>query len=158
FAQDDWKVSRSLTLNIGLRLEDAHGTTEVNGIISNLDLTCKDSVGAAGSGPLGCFTLGKPTNDTHLNWGPRFGFAWSPGANSKSVVRGGYGIAYDFLFLNPITNGRFLPPYIFTGTLNGTAITGGNSFANLIAGTATIQQQSASQIGKISTTALNFGA
>ena len=88
--QDDWKVSRNLTLNIGLRLGDAHGATEVNGIISNLDLTCKDSTGAAGPGPLGCFTLGKPTNDTHLNWGPRFGFAWSPGGSSKTVVRGGY--------------------------------------------------------------------
>src|SRR5439155_11878056 len=118
----------------------------------------KDPIGAAGTGPLGCFTLGKPTNDTHLNWGPRFGFAWSPGGSSKTVVRGGYGIAYDFLFLNPITNGRFLPPYIVAGTLSGAAITGANSWANLVAGTAPIQQESASQVGKVSTTALNFGS
>ena len=158
FVQDDWKVSRNLTLNIGLRLEDAHGTTEINGLTSNLDLGCKDSVGAAGTGPFGCFALGQPSNKTHLNWGPRFGFAWSPAGSAKTVVRGGYGIAYDFLFLNPITNQRFLPPFIVAGTLNGAAsFTGGNSWANLVAGSATIQQQTASQVGKLSTTALNFG-
>ena len=43
FAQDDRKVSRRLTLNIGTRFEQAHGTKEVNGISSNLDLGCRDS-------------------------------------------------------------------------------------------------------------------
>jgi hypothetical protein len=159
FAQDDWKVTRNLTLNIGIRAEDSHGATEINGLISNLDLNCKDSLGAAGTGPFGCFTVGKPAYNSKVNWGPRFGFAWSPGGNSKTVVRGGYGIAYDFLFLNPITNQRFLPPFIVTASLTGaSSFTGGNSLANLIAGTATIQQQSAGQVGKLSTTALNFGA
>ena len=79
-------------------------------------------------------------------------------SRGRTVVRGGYGIAYDFLFLNPITNQRFLPPFIVAASLNGAgSFTGGNSWANLINGTATIQQQTASQVGKVSTTALNYG-
>jgi hypothetical protein len=158
FVQDDWKVTRSLTLNIGLRAEVTHGTTEVNGIISNLDLGCRDSLGAAGTGPFGCFVIGKPSNDRQTNWGPRFGFAWSPGAQGKTVIRGGYGIAYDFLFLNPITNQRSLPPFIANGTLSGVAsFTGANSYANLVAGTSALQRETATQVGVLNPTLRNYG-
>jgi hypothetical protein len=158
FVQDDWKASRNLTLNIGLRTEVSTGTSEVNGLISNLDPGCTDPIGAAGAGPFGCITIGRPSNHTHVSWGPRFGFAWSPGSSRKTVVRGGYGIAYDFLFLNPIVNQRFLPPYVTSSTLSGAArFSGGNTFANLISGTATAQQQASGQVGRLSATALNFG-
>lgn len=158
FAQDDWKVTRNLTLNMGLRSEVTHGTTEVNGVLSNLNLDCRDSLGAAGSGPLGCFTIAQPSNKAHVNWGPRFGFAWNPRGDTKTVIRGGYGIAYDFLFLNPITNQRTLPPFIITADLRGAAIGGANSYANLVAGTALIQQQSAGQVGKLDPTVRNYGS
>jgi len=158
FVQDDWKVNRNLTLNIGFRAEVTHGTTEVNGIISNLDLGCRESLGAAGTGPFGCFVVGKPSNDRQTNWGPRFGFAWSPGSSGKTVIRGGYGIAYDFLFLNPITNQRSLPPFIANGTLSGVAsFTGANSYASLVAGTSALQAQTATQVGVLNPTLRNFG-
>jgi outer membrane receptor protein involved in Fe transport len=159
FAQDDWKVTRKLTINLGMRVEWAGGPTEANGRISNLYLNNNSSYGAAGSGPFGLLETGKPSFQSNTNWGPRIGFAYSAGSSGKTVIRGGYGIAYDFIFLNPITNQRFLPPLIVTGTLTGqTSFTGTNSIAAIVAGSAQIQRETAAQVGTLATTVQNFGA
>jgi hypothetical protein len=157
FFQDDWKVSRSLTLNLGVRYEFAGGPKEANGLISNLNLDNKSAFGAAGAGPLGLLETGKPSFTSNHNWAPRLGFAWNIGANQKTVIRGGYGISYDFIFLNPITNQRFLPPFIVTATQSGN-FTGANSYANLVAGTSQIQTQTKAIAGSFNTSILNFGA
>ena len=157
FAQDDFKITRNLTLNLGVRLEWAGGPREKNGIISNLNLDDRSPQGAAGSGPLGNFVLGKPAFASNYNWAPRLGIAYSP--NQKTVMRAGYGIAYDFVFLNPITNQRFLPPFMPTGVLSGAAsFTGANSLANIVAGTSQFQRETAAQVGTLPTNVLNFGA
>jgi outer membrane receptor protein involved in Fe transport len=118
FFQDDWKVARNLTVNLGLRYEWAGGPTELTGTISNLNLNNTTAYGAAGAGPLGLLEQGKPSFKSNNNWAPRIGFAWNVGGRQQTVVRGGYGIAYDFIFLNPITNQRSLPPFVITGSLN----------------------------------------
>jgi hypothetical protein len=119
FFQDDWKAGRNLTVNLGLRYERAGGPTEKNGVISNLNLENRSAYGRAGSGPFGLLETGKPSFRGNNNWAPRVGFAWNAGGSQKTVVRGGYGVAYDFIFLNPITNQQFLPPFIITGALTG---------------------------------------
>jgi len=159
FFQDDWKVNRKLTLNLGVRLEFAGGPTEANGLISNLNLDNRTAFGAAGSGAFGLLETGKPSFNSNYNWAPRFGFAYTPFGDQKTVIRGGYGFAYDFVFLNPITNQRFLPPLIYASSLSGvSSFTGGNSFAKLYAGTADIQTSTSGLVGSLSTTAKNFGA
>jgi hypothetical protein len=158
FVQDDWKLTRRLTLNIGLRFEYAGGPTEANGQISNLNLNNHTAFGAAGAGPLGLLETGKPSFNSNRNWGPRFGFAYKLTDDGKTILRGGYGIAYDFIFLNPITNQRFLPPLIYAGSLTGTSsFTGGNSYPNLYAGTADIQKSLAASVGQLNPTFKNFG-
>lgn len=158
FAQDDWKVNRNLTLNLGIRMEYAGGPVEKDGRISVLDFSDQTPYGAAGAGPFGNFVVGEPAFKGNTNWAPRLGFAWTTN-DQKTVVRGGYGIAYDFIFMNPITNGRTLPPLIVTGQLSGAAnFTGNNSWGNLVAGTSTIQAETAAQVGTVSTTVLNFGS
>ena len=156
FAQDDYRVARQLTFNLGLRVEIANGPTEINGILSNLDLNNHAALGGAGTGPLGAFDLGGSSFKRNRNLGPRFGFAWSPGGD-KLVIRGGYGIAYDFIYMNPITNGRFLPPFMYQLSLAATGITGNNNYANLIAGTSDFQQGGRSLVGSFGTTFKNFG-
>jgi Carboxypeptidase regulatory-like domain len=156
FAQDDFKVRPDLTINLGLRLEVAGGVSEVNGILSNLDPTSTAPIGGAGTGPLGSIVLGGTAFARNYNWEPRLGFSWSPD-QGKWVVRGGYGITHDFIFLNPITNLRFTPPFIQTISPT-TGFTGANSYANLFAGAATIQTDAIAAVGKFNPTQVNFGA
>ena len=78
FVQDDWRVRSNLTLNLGLRWD--------------LQDTAKPPV----DNPL-AVAAGIHTNQLNLdtnNFGPRLGFAWTPWASSRTVVRGGYGIFY----------------------------------------------------------------
>lgn len=155
FLQDDWRISRHLTFNLGLRTEVAGGVTEVNNIIANLDLDKQQAMGGAGTGPLGSIALGGKAFDNNTNWAPRFGFAWNPNGGKWSV-RGGYGLAYDFIFLNPITNLRFAPPFMYSFT--NTDFTGANSLANMVAGTSAFHQTGRDAIGGFGTTLRNFGA
>lgn len=155
FFQDDWRVNRNLTLNLGVRLEIAGGVSEVNGLLSNLNLDKQAALGGAGTGALGSIEVTPTAFNTNYNWAPRFGMAWSPGNSGKWSVRGGYGWAYDFIFLNPITNLRFAPPFMYN--FSTTDFTGANSFANIVAGTSAFQQTGRATVGNFGTTVRNFG-
>ena len=71
-------MSRKLTINVGLRVEPSGGVNEVNHLLSNVDLSCREPMGAAGSGPLGCFTIGKPAYNGSVNWAPASGIRLEP--------------------------------------------------------------------------------
>ncbi|HEV2386132.1 MAG TPA: carboxypeptidase regulatory-like domain-containing protein [Candidatus Acidoferrales bacterium] len=80
FAQDEWRVRPSFTLNLGLRYD-------IEFIAQPNTLNPSASLAAAG---LRTNFINTDTN----NIGPRVGFAWSPLHNDRMVVRGGYGIYY----------------------------------------------------------------
>jgi len=88
FAQDDLRATSHLTLNLGLRWEYFGPISEANNILANLG---SDGVlHLVGTGGVN----GAYNRDLN-NFGPRFGFAWSPLA--RTIVRGGYGIYYDYI-------------------------------------------------------------
>jgi len=89
FAQDDFKVSRSLTLNLGLRWNYFGPLTSTEG---NLYV----AVPGSGSNFLTGLTVkpGDSWNAQKTNFGPQIGFAWSR-LNDKLVIRGGYGLNYN---------------------------------------------------------------
>jgi Carboxypeptidase regulatory-like domain len=155
FAQDDFRLTNTLTLNLGFRLESSGGVSEGANLISNLDPNNHAPIGALGTGPLGGIDVGGDAFHRNWNPAPRLGFAWNPG-HGKLVVRGGYGITYDFIYQNPISNIQFSAPFI-----NGVSVasfTGGNTFANLVAGTAPAQAAAIAALGTFSPTQIDFGA
>ncbi|HEX9119360.1 MAG TPA: carboxypeptidase regulatory-like domain-containing protein [Terriglobales bacterium] len=156
FVQDDWKVRPTLTLNAGLRWEVQGALSDAGANTSILDPRSTGTIGVAGAGPLGSFRLGGDAIAANpLNIAPRVGFAWNPHAG-KLVIRGGYGIYWDSFTFTPLAASRSVPPFNYTITLPGARINGGNSFANLVAGTADIQAQTLAQVGGFGTLT-NFG-
>jgi hypothetical protein len=93
YFMDDWKASRKLTFNLGLRWEITGGLIEVAGRMSGVDLA-KPNPGANNLPGALVFVddLGRKgfQNTYWKQISPKFGFAYE--VNSKMVLRGGYGI------------------------------------------------------------------
>jgi hypothetical protein len=154
FVQDDYRITDTLTLNLGFRLESSGGVSEGQNLISNLDPNNHTPIGALGTGPLGGIDVGGDAFHRNWNPGPRVGFAWNP-RHGKLVLRGGYGIAYDFIYQNPISNIQFSAPFI--NSVNVATFTGGNTLANLVAGTAPAQAAAIASLGKFDPNQVDFG-
>jgi hypothetical protein len=102
FIQDDWKVTRKLTLNLGLRYDlDIPRTERYNRMETFDPYVPSPLAGPTGISGLmgGTVFAGVGGNSRRQfdpqwhNFDPRFGFAWQPATNT--VIRGGYGIFYS---------------------------------------------------------------
>lgn len=90
FAQDDFKITRKLTLNIGLRYDFSAPAVEGKNHLSNFDPSGAGKLLTASDGSLQNRSL---TNPNYKNFAPRFGFAYQ--LDPKTVLRSGYGIFYQ---------------------------------------------------------------
>ena len=108
YATDDWRLSPSLTLNIGMRWEYGAPVTEKYGRLVNLDITpgfasIAPVVAATPNGPL----TGTRYPDSLLSpektgFEPRLGLSWRPMLASSMVIRAGYGVYRDTSVYLPI--------------------------------------------------------
>ncbi len=147
FALDDWKVTRTFTMNLGVRVEVDGQPSEVDGRVSNFFpqfyvappaggftspatsgfvLPDNFSGGAPAGFPRENSTLLDHPVQTHPE--PRVGFAWQPFSSNDLVLRGGYGIYANRTSF--AANGLQLalnPPFALSASLNG----GANAAASL---------------------------
>jgi hypothetical protein len=99
FAQDDWKISRRLTLNYGLRWDLFIPRKDSNNNMSGFDPSVPNPGAGGRLGAIAFLGSGSGRNgrdsfaDTYYrNFGPRIGFAYQLFKNT--VLRGGYGLSY----------------------------------------------------------------
>jgi len=131
YAQDDWNIRPSLTLNLGLRYDlytAPHDANDIWGnfspqlrkiVVAGSQIKTQDTIPLLLNAWAPYIVTANQTNlpqqtlafGDHNNFAPRVGFAWRPLNNNKTVVRGGYGIAYipdDGIQVN---NSQFTSPY-----------------------------------------------
>ena len=101
YVQDDWRVARNLTLNVGLRWEMEPGRTERFNQLGYFDFDAASPIAQQVGMPnlRGGLKFigvdGNPSRQFDTDWNnfaPRFGFAWT--VTPKTVVRGGFGLFY----------------------------------------------------------------
>jgi hypothetical protein len=107
YIQDDWKIHRNLTLNLGLRWETDTPITDRNNRMNGFDPNAINPV----SGTPGVVRFAgvdgwreQPFDTNWNNFAPRFGFAWKPFGSEGTVVRGGYGIFYAHPYDHGVPN------------------------------------------------------
>lgn len=152
FLQDDWNLSRKLTLNLGLRYEYAGLFTNGQGDMSNfypdlgklvvIDGTPDARLMAALPVVMGQdagIGRGNWLNRDRNNWAPRVGFAYRPFGNTRFVVRSSYGIYYNvipgYTFFGFVLN----PPFRLSETFEpGAGTTPSLTLANAFPGAGAV--------------------
>ena len=140
FVQDDWKLSYSLTLNLGLRYELDLPVYDTLGRLTTFDPALyvpRVQDGAPIGPPAGGFVqAGNAVSSFALpsvtkvskyvirsidpnNFAPRIGFAYSPVPSGRLIVRGGYGVYYSRATFAYASASAQLPPMFILGVRNG---------------------------------------
>ena len=157
FVEDDWKISRRLTLNLGLRYDVYTSPGELNNLATTFKLGpgthfIDDIATGAGQikdastpcpgdpratlagecGPGGFATSPNLGRGDHNNFGPRIGFAWDVFGDARTSLRGGYAISYESALQQRLSLTRWNLPYYSLNRI--TNFLDGNPNANVVYG------------------------
>jgi hypothetical protein len=119
YAQDDWRLAKTFTIDYGLRWDVTTPAVEKYNHLANLAL----APGLAGIRVVTPGTHGSPDSLVHgsyANFGPRIGFSWvTPLKKKRTIVRGGYSIFYNANVYNSLVRElTFQPPFDTAFSIN----------------------------------------
>jgi hypothetical protein len=123
FFQDDWKISRKLTLNLGLRYEVDGQYLSTTSALQTFRFGVQSKLFP--TAPLGLLYPGDPgipqsvIPTARKNFAPRFGVAFDPFGNGKTAIRAGWGLFYAATIEN-ITSNMQGQPFLVDVTANVT--------------------------------------
>jgi hypothetical protein len=133
FVQDDWRATKRLTVNFGLRYEFSSVVGEDHDLLGNFD----PNVGLVQVG----HQINSLYNPDHKNFAPRAGFAWDVFGTGRTVIRGGAGLTYETVNWQSFIafNNAFGPGSVPTGAQGippgtGTITTGNVTVKNFLVG------------------------
>ena len=153
YVQDDWKVRKNLTINIGLRYSNFRQPIDGNHQLTNFDPALYNPAKAPTLLASGLLPPGAPnpylngiiiggqtspfgdkvSSQDNTDFAPRFGFAWDPFGTGKMSIRGGYGMFYDSTLYGTYEQNIFAnPPFVNAATISNTTLD------NPAGGTATV--------------------
>lgn len=114
YAQDDWKVSRKLTVNLGIRWEFS-----TNPVDQHNDLYAVTSIATATAPYFTHVPNAMVTNPTWKNYDPRIGVAYDPFGDHKTSIRAGFGFFRELISVNTFSPGYWTsPPWALSVTPN----------------------------------------
>jgi hypothetical protein len=126
FLQDDWRATKNLTVNFGVRYEFSSVPQEAHNLLGNFDANSTYGLVQVQTGTGRIPSLYNPD---HKNFAPRFGFAWDITGKGSTVIRGGAGLVYETVNWQSFIafNNAFGPGSVPTaGIVPGGTITTGN--------------------------------
>jgi hypothetical protein len=127
YIQDDWKVNQRLTLNLGVRYDyraipyesnDRMGWRDLSNPLGGLLVADENLVRTGIVGDQSYYRFAgrrNPADASKRVFAPRFGFAFRPFSDDKTVVRGGYGVFFDSAEGREIDGAADIFPYVSRG-------------------------------------------
>jgi Carboxypeptidase regulatory-like domain/TonB-dependent Receptor Plug Domain/TonB dependent receptor len=142
FFQDEWHMTKTFTLNLGIRYE--YNSPKVDTLGRTFSIIPGDISTRFPGAPVGVVfpgDQGAPRGANfpdRNNWAPRIGFAWNPDGHGKTSIRGGFGIFYDILKAEDNFQFNGQPPFFslanftFPTTLTGNDCAASNESASTV--------------------------